>query len=67
MESIETINENDFFEFYNSRTYTANCFNDDGSLKIASIFYLKINNFYVIIYKESNSKRYFVGLCHRSA
>lgn len=32
MESIETINENDFFEFYNSRTYTANCFNDDGSL-----------------------------------
>ena len=32
MESIETINGNDFFEFYNSRAYTANCFNDDGSL-----------------------------------
>lgn len=32
MESIETINENDFLNFYNSRTYNANCFNDDGSL-----------------------------------
>ena len=32
MESIETINENDFIDFYNSRTYNANCFNDDGSL-----------------------------------
>lgn len=32
MESIETINEIDFFEFYNSRTYNANCFNEDGSL-----------------------------------
>ena len=32
MENIETINENNFLEFYNSRTYTANCFNDDGSL-----------------------------------
>ena len=32
MESIETINENDFLDFYNSRTYNANCFNDDGSL-----------------------------------
>lgn len=32
MKSIETINENDFLEFYNSRTYNANCFNDDGSL-----------------------------------
>ena len=32
MKSIETINESDFLEFYNSRTYNANCFNDDGSL-----------------------------------
>ena len=32
MENIETIKENEFLEFYNSRTYTANCFNDDGSL-----------------------------------
>lgn len=32
MKSVETINENDFLEFYNSRTYTANCFNEDGSL-----------------------------------
>lgn len=32
MKSVETINENDFLEFYNSRTYNANCFNDDGSL-----------------------------------
>ena len=32
MENIETIKECDFLEFYNSRTYTANCFNDDGSL-----------------------------------
>ena len=30
MENIETINE--FLEFYNSRTYSANCFNEDGSL-----------------------------------
>ena len=32
MENIETIKECEFLEFYNSRTYTANCFNDDGSL-----------------------------------
>ena len=32
MKSIETINESDFLEFYNSRTYNANCFNEDGSL-----------------------------------
>ena len=32
MENIETINENHFLEFYNSRTYNANCFNEDGSL-----------------------------------
>ena len=32
METVETINECDFLEFYNSRTYTANCFYDDGSL-----------------------------------
>lgn len=32
MKSVETINEKDFLEFYNSRTYTPNCFNDDGSL-----------------------------------
>ena len=32
MESIETIKENEFLEFYNSRTYNANCFNEDGSL-----------------------------------
>ena len=32
MENIETIKECDFLDFYNSRTYNANCFNDDGSL-----------------------------------
>ena len=32
MKSVETIKEKDFLEFYNSRTYNANCFNDDGSL-----------------------------------
>ncbi len=32
MENIETIKESEFLEFYNSRTYSANCFNDDGSL-----------------------------------
>ena len=32
MENIETIKECEFLEFYNNRSYTANCFNDDGSL-----------------------------------
>ena len=32
MESVETIKENEFLEFYNSRTYNANYFNEDGSL-----------------------------------
>lgn len=32
MENIETIKECEFLDFYNSRTYTANCFNEDGSL-----------------------------------
>ena len=32
MENIETIKECEFLNFYNSRTYTANCFNEDGSL-----------------------------------
>ena len=32
MENIETIKECEFLDFYNSRTYNANCFNDDGSL-----------------------------------
>lgn len=32
MENIETINESEFLDFYNKRTYTANCFNEDGSL-----------------------------------
>ena len=32
MENIETIKESEFLDFYNSRTYNANCFNDDGSL-----------------------------------
>ena len=32
MGNIETIKECEFFDFYNSRTYTANCFNEDGSL-----------------------------------
>ena len=32
MENIETIKECEFLDFYNSRTYTANCFNQDGSL-----------------------------------
>ena len=32
MKDIETIKEYEFLEFYNSRTFNANCFNDDGSL-----------------------------------
>ena len=32
MESIETINECEFLDFFNSRTFNANCFNEDGSL-----------------------------------
>ena len=32
MENIETIKETDFLDFYNSRTFSANCFNQDGSL-----------------------------------
>ena len=32
MEKIETINEYEFLEFYNSRSFNANCFNNDGSL-----------------------------------
>ena len=32
MENIETISEREFLDFYNSRSYTANCFNSDGSL-----------------------------------
>lgn len=32
MGNVETINECDFLDFYNSRAYTANCFNEDGSL-----------------------------------
>ena len=32
MENIETIKECEFLEYYNSRTFNANCFNEDGSL-----------------------------------
>ena len=32
MENIETIEESKYLEFYNSRSYEANCFNEDGSL-----------------------------------
>ena len=32
MENIETIEESKFLEFYNSRSYEANCFNEDDSL-----------------------------------
>ena len=32
MENIETIEESKFLEFYTSRSYEANCFNEDGSL-----------------------------------
>lgn len=32
MENIETIKVSEFLDFYNTRTYTANCFNEDGSL-----------------------------------
>ena len=32
MENIEIIKECEFLDFYNCRTYTANCFNKDGSL-----------------------------------
>lgn len=32
MENKKIIKENEFIEFYNSRRYEANCFNEDGSL-----------------------------------
>ena len=32
MKNIETIKECEFLNFYNDRTYSANCFNEDGSL-----------------------------------
>ena len=32
MENIETIKKCEFLEYYNSRTFNANCFNEDGSL-----------------------------------
>lgn len=32
MESITTINENEFINFYNQRSYSASCFNEDGTL-----------------------------------
>ena len=32
MKSVKTIDEKDFLDFYNTRSYTANCFFDDGSL-----------------------------------
>ncbi len=32
MKDIETIKEYEFLEFYNSRTFNVNCFNDDASL-----------------------------------
>ena len=32
MKNIEYIKESEFLEYYNSRCYNANCFNDDGSL-----------------------------------
>ncbi len=32
MESITTINENEFLNFYNQKSYSANCFNEDGTL-----------------------------------
>lgn len=58
MENIETIKECEFLDFYNSRTYSANCFNEDGSLNknynsfkstgvIASIFEDHWNNTYL--------------------
>ena len=58
MENIETIKESEFLEFYNSRTFSANCFNEDGSLNknynsfkstgiIASIFEDHWESFYI--------------------
>lgn len=32
MENIETIKECEFLEYYNSRAFNTNCFNEDGSL-----------------------------------
>lgn len=32
MNNITTIKEKDFLDFYNERLYSANCFNEDGSL-----------------------------------
>ena len=57
MKSKEFIKESEFLEFYNSRCYDANCFNDDGSLNknynsfkktglIATIFEDHWDNFY---------------------
>lgn len=58
MEKIENIKECEFLNFYNDRTYIANCFNDNGSLNknynsfkstgiIASIFEDHWNNTYL--------------------
>ena len=32
VENIDIIKESEFLDFYNSKTYNANCFNEDGSL-----------------------------------
>lgn len=34
MEKIKTIKECEFLNFYNDRTYSDNCFNDDRSLNV---------------------------------
>lgn len=75
MESVETINENDFLELYNSRTYNSNCFNKDCSLnknynsfKTTDVIYP--NGFYVYAepkkFKDINSGvEYVTRYCGR--
>ena len=58
MENIETIKECEFLDFYNSRTYTANCFNEDGSLN-KNYNSFKSTGVIATIFEEHWEKTYF--------
>lgn len=57
MENIETISECEFLDFYNSRAYTAHCFNDDGSLN-KNYNSFKSTGIIATIFEEHWSKTY---------
>ena len=48
MKNRDVINESEFLEFYNSRSYNANYFNSDGSLNKNYNFYKKTGLFATI-------------------